>query len=116
MGNLVIKDFPEEVKRCMRVEALNRGIGLRELVLERFSGAEPRKADVVQTKARSGKADESLQVSSESAASETTVASAEMSTAPIKKSGLPGDCKCGHPRRFHFNGQSCKDCGCKGYH
>jgi len=43
MGNLVIKDFPEEIKRKMRMEALGRGIGLRELVLEKFSGAEPRK-------------------------------------------------------------------------
>ena len=38
MGNLVIKDFPDEVKRRMRVEALGRGIGLRELVLEKFGG------------------------------------------------------------------------------
>jgi hypothetical protein len=53
--------------------------------------------------------------------------SVEIPTPPTKKrestarkalTGLPGDCKCGHARRFHFNGGPCSQCGsvgCGGY-
>src|ERR1700688_3234341 len=26
---------------------------------------------------------------------------------------IPGDCQCSHARRFHFNGESCKQCSCQ---
>lgn len=30
--------------------------------------------------------------------------------------GIPGDCECGHARRFHFQGKSCSQClDCKEY-